>query len=143
MYRGLVLTMILAALVAPPAAAAAAAAVVLPAFDTTRLYSEQTFAAAVKPYQDAIARNANNPDAHFWLGVAYLHGSQLHKLGLAPFAAGYAGQAVASLERAVQLRATPVAMVRLLEAYAAAGARGQYLDLFVRLGDLALPIPPK
>lgn len=143
MHRGLGMTIVLLALVASPVAAATAAAVVLPSFDATRLYSAETFAAAIKPYQDAIARNANDPDAHFWLGIAYLRGWQLHKFGLAPFAAGYAGRAVASLERAVQLRATPEAMVALLEAYAYAGDRSKYNALFERVGDLAQPAPLK
>jgi tetratricopeptide (TPR) repeat protein len=137
---GLFLSVMLVVAVALPLQAGPAAA---PLFDSTRVYSEETFAAAIRPYETAIARNANDADAHYWLGVAYMHVWRLYKFGLAPYAAGYNRRAVVALERALQLRATPVFMVRLLEAYGAAGDRRRYDALFDRVGALAQPIPLK
>jgi len=111
MGRGLALVGILIALAASTASAAA------PSFDTTRLYSEAEFAAAIKPYVDSIARNANDAEAHYRLGAAYLYAYKLYKFGLAPYAAEYGGRAVASLERSVQIKADPVVFLTLLEAY--------------------------
>jgi len=76
----------------------------LPPFDATRFYDQARFDAAIVPYTQAIARNANDARAHYWLGVAYLYGARLYRFGLAPFAAGHAARAVAALERAVQLQ---------------------------------------
>lgn len=116
----------------------------LPSFDTSRLYSEAAFAAAIKPYTDAIARNANDAEAHLRLGAAYLYAFRLHKLGFAPYARGFGARAIASLERAVQLKAEPVALVTLVEAYAAVGDLGKYIAQMERVtGALAQPIPPK
>lgn len=115
----------------------------LPRFDITRVYTEASFAGAIKPYTDAIARNANDAEAHYWLGVAYLHGVRLFRMGLAPFAAGFAPKAVAELERAVELNATVAAMLELSEAYAVAGAMDKYDALLDRLGALVQPSPLK
>ncbi len=123
--------------------AAATAVAAVPSFDTTRLYSEATFVAATKPYTDAIARNANDADAHHWLGVAYSHAFRLFKFGIAQYAGGYGSRAVASLERAVQLNAGPAAMLALAQAYIAVGERDKYAALMERLGALAQPIPLK
>ncbi len=122
---------------------AAAAAAALPAFDTTRLYSEQEFAAAMRPYTEAIARNANDADAHYWLGVAYLHAFKLFKFGFAPYARGHGGRAVASLERAVQLNAGVSAMLVLSEAYIAIGERSKHAALVNRMFELAPPLQSK
>jgi len=102
--------------------AASAVSAQVPSFDTTRLYSETEFTAAIKPYADRIARNANDAEAHHWLGVAYLHVVKLSKFGLAPYARGFGGRAIAELERSVQLKAEPAAMLALLEAYVVVGA---------------------
>lgn len=115
----------------------------LPRFDITRVYTEAGFGAAIKPYTDAIARNASDAEAHYWLGVAYLHGARLFRMGLAPFAAGFAPKAVAELERAVELNPTVAAMLDLAEAYAMAGAIEKYDALMDRLGSLAQPSPMK
>src|SRR5207247_3339868 len=109
---------IVAILIALATAAVSAAS---PQFDSTRLYSEAEFTAAIKPYADSIARNANDAEAHYWLGAAYLHAFKLYRFGLAPYAGGFGGRAVASLERSVQLKADPVVMMALLDAYVVVG----------------------
>jgi len=123
--------------------AAATAVAAVPTFDTTRLYSEEAFVAATKPYTDAIARNANDADAHHWLGVAYSHAFMLFKFSIVQYAGGYGARAVASLERAVQLNAGPAAMLALAQAYIAVGERDKYAALMDRLGALAQPVPLK
>ncbi len=137
MTRVLVVVGVLIALVAPVASAA------VPTFNTTRLYSEAAFAEAIKPYTDAIARNANDSEAYHWLGVAYLHAFRLSKFGLAPYAGGYGAKAVGALERAVQLKAEPAVMLALLEAYVDVGNKDGFLSLMDRLVVLAQPLPPK
>ena len=117
MGRALLLLGILIALATPAASAA------VPFFDASRLYSEAEFTAAIKPYADSIARNANDAEAHYWLGVAYLHAFKLYKFGLASYAGGFGGRAVASLERSVQLKADPLVMMALLDAYIVVGGR--------------------
>lgn len=115
----------------------------LPAFDTTKVYtSEAAFAAAIRPYQEAIARNPNDGEAHYWLGSAYLHLARMRRLGLIAYAPDAAQRAVASLETAVRLRPVPEAMLALLEAYAAVGDRAKYDALFDQVSHtLARPIP--
>ena len=137
MGRMVVLTAVLIALVTAPVAAA------VPTFKTTRLYSEAEFGAAIKPYTDAIARNANDADAYRWLGVAYFHLYRLYKYGFAPFAGSYGGKAVEYLERSVQLKPEPAVMLALAEAYMTVGAPNQYAALAERVGRLATPVPPK
>ena len=60
MRRVLVIVAILIAL------ATAAVSAASPQFDSTRLYSEAEFTAAIKPYTDSIARSANDAEAHYW-----------------------------------------------------------------------------
>lgn len=115
----------------------------VPRFNTTRLYSEASFNAAIKPYTDAIARNANDADAYRWLGVAYLHGFRLYRLGVAPYAGGFGGKAVEALERAVQLSSAPAAMLALVEAYVIVGSPDKAAAVSNRLIGLAAPIPLK
>jgi len=137
MGRMALVTAVLIALVTTPVAAA------VPTFKTTRLYSEAEFAAAIKPYTDAIARNANDADAYRWLGVAYFHLYRLYKYGFAPFAGGYGTRAVESLERSVQLNPEPAVMLTLAEVYMTMGSLGNYNGLTDRLIGLATPLPPK
>ncbi|MFN3483981.1 MAG: tetratricopeptide repeat protein [Planctomycetota bacterium] len=122
---------------------AAPARAQVPRFDTSRVYSESAFAEAVRPYTEALARNPNDAQAHYWLGVAYLHAFRLHRWGLAPYAAGYGSRAVQSLERAADLDPRPVVLLALLEAYAAVGDRARFDSLIDRLGGLAEPLPVK
>lgn len=137
------IAMTLVAVAAPRAAALAPAASPLPAFDTTEYYDKAEFDAAILPYTQAIARNANDARAHFWLGVAYLHLAKFHRFGVAPFAAGFDRRAVASLEQSVRLQAALEAMLALLEAYALVGAQSRYNALLNRVASLAQPLPLK
>jgi len=137
MGRIVLITAVLIALVTSPVGAA------VPAFKTTRLYSETEFAAAIKPYTDAIARNANDAEAYRWLGVAYFHLYRLYRYGFAPFAGGYGAKAVESLERSAELRPEPAVMLTLAEVYIAVGRVDKYTALTDRLIGLATPIPPK
>src|SRR5574337_481028 len=123
MGRIVLITAVLIALVTTRGAAA------VPAFKTTRLYSEVEFAAAIKPYTDAIARNANDADAYRWLGVAYFHLYRLYRYGMAPFAGGYGAKAVESLERSVQLSPDPAVMLTLAEVYITVGRVDRYVGL--------------
>ncbi len=137
MGRGLLLVGIVIALAAPSASGAA------PVFNATRLYSETEFAAAIKPYTDSIARNANDAEAHYRLGVAYLYAYKLYKFGLAPYASEFGGRAVASLERSVQLKADPVVMMALGEAYIVVGDTGKWSAMVGRLLAASPPVPLK
>src|SRR5438128_12531650 len=137
MRRVLVIVAILIAL------ATAAVSAASPQFDSTRLYSEAEFTAAIKPYTDAIARNANDAEAHRWLGIAYLHAFKLYKFNLAPYAGGYGGRAVASLERSVQLKADPAVMLALAEAYIVVGAFNRWASMTERQLAAAPPLPVK
>jgi len=128
---------VLIALITAPVGAA------VPTFKTTRLYSEAEFAAAIKPYTDAIARNANDADAYRWLGVAYFHLYRLYRYGFALFAGGYGAKAVESLERSAELRPEPAVMLTLAEVYIAVGRVDKYTALTDRLIGLATPVPPK
>jgi len=123
--------------------AAPAASAEVPLFNTTRMYSEAEFTAAIKPYADGIARNANDTDAHHWLGIAYLHAFKLYKFGLAPYAGGFGGRAVASLERSVQLKADPAVMLALAEAYIVVGAFNRWASMTDRQLAAAPPLPVK
>ena len=137
MGRVLLLAGILIVLAAPAASAE------VPLFNTTRMYSEAEFTAAIKPYADGIARNANDADAHHWLGIAYLHAFKLYKFGLAPYAGGFGGRAVASLERSVQLKADPAVMLALAEAYIVVGAFNKWASMTDRQLAAAPPLPVK
>ena len=137
MGRMVLIIAVLIALVTAPVGAA------MPAFKATRLYSETEFATAIKPYTDAIARNANDADAYRWLGVAYFHLYRLYRYGFAPFAGGYGAKAAEALERSVQLKPEPAVMLTLTELYLTMGRIDKYAALTDRLIVLATPIPPK
>lgn len=137
MRRILTLVGLLIALVTPAVSAET------PLFNATRLYSEAEFAAAIKPYTDSIARNANDAEAHRWLGVAYLHAYKLYKFGLAPYAGDFGGKAVASLERSIQLKADPAVMLTLAEAYVVVGAFDQWYGMVGRQLGAAPTLPLK
>jgi hypothetical protein len=137
MVRMTLITVVLIALVTAPVGAA------LPGFKTTRLYSETEFAAAIKPYTDAITRNANDAEAYRWLGVGYFHLYRLYRYGFAPFAGGYGAKAAEALERSVQLKPEPAVMLTLTELYLTVGSIDKYASVTDRLIILATPIPPK
>ncbi len=114
----------------------------LPPFNTTRLYSEAAFIAATKPYTEAIAANANDADAHYWLGMAYLNGARMFRFGFAPYGRDFAPKAIASLERAIQLRPASLrAYISLIEAYSVAGDRDQVRATLDRMMTVGRPAP--
>ncbi len=114
----------------------------LPAFNSGRLYSEAAFAAAIKPYTEAIAKNPNDATAHHWLGVAYLNGAIMYQFGVAPYARGYQTKAIASLERAVKLRPAFIASyIALMDAYSVAGDREGWLNTVDRAMRASRPTP--
>jgi tetratricopeptide (TPR) repeat protein len=114
----------------------------LPAFNTSRFYSAAAFAAAIKPYTEAIAKNPNDADAHHWLGVAYLHGAFMYKFGIAPYARDYSPKAIASLERAVKLRpAFMASYIALMDAYSVADNREGWSNTVDRLMRVGRPTP--
>src|SRR3972149_12059639 len=79
--------LLLGLVVFPPPAAGAQA---LPVFDQGRTYPrEADFQRAIQPYQAAIAADARNARAHYWLGVAYLYAYRQYRGGPAPHAAGH------------------------------------------------------
>lgn len=135
MRRALVITVTLVGLLAVQAAAQA------PMFDTTQFYTEAEFQAAIRPYTAAIVRSAGDAEAHYWLGVGYLHAARQFRFGLSPWASGALAQAIQSLERAVGLRATAGAMLALSEAYMMAGQREKWLALTERIAQLVQPLP--
>lgn len=121
---------------------AATAAAAVPPFNSVQFYTEAEFAAAIRPYTDAIARDPSDAEAHYWLGVAYLYGFRLFRLGLAPYGREFAPRAIASLERAVQLRPAFLgALLALLEAYALVDDQVKWAATIDRLMALSPPLP--
>jgi hypothetical protein len=138
MMRTLAIVLILVGV----ATTAASAQAVRP-FNTMQFYSEEEFRAAVAPYAAAASANANDPAAHYWLGVAYLHVARQYKAGFSPWASGAAVQAVQSLERSVSLRPTLAAMMALWDAYVTAGQLEKGLAVISRISGMAPPLPLK
>jgi hypothetical protein len=138
MMRTLAIVLILVGV----ATTAASAQAVRP-FNTMQFYSEEEFRAAVAPYAAAASANANDPAAHYWLGVAYLHVARQYKAGFSPWASGAATQAVQSLERSVSLRPTLAAMMALWDAYVTAGQLEKGLAVINRISGMAPPLPLK
>ncbi|MDR7428157.1 MAG: hypothetical protein QN152_04820 [Armatimonadota bacterium] len=113
----------------------AAAQPALPPFDQSRIYArEADFQRAIQPYQAAVAAEARNARAHFWLGFAYLYVYRQFRAGLAPYAAGYLPRALGSLRQAVQLdeKLLP-AVLALHDALVLAGQHGEAEALVRRL----------
>lgn len=106
---------------------AVAAAQTIPPFSTARLYqTEALFERAIQPYQQAIAANARNARAQYWLGFAYVYAFRQSELGLAPYARGYLPKAIPPLQEAIKLDpANPDAYLVLHEAYAFMGDRAK------------------
>jgi tetratricopeptide (TPR) repeat protein len=129
-----------AVLAAPAAAQGTVQGQALPVFDQTRFYDQAAFERAIAPYAAAIARNASDARAHYWLGVAYLHMARFHRFGLAPYAADFGRRAVASLERALSLQPTPEVMLALLDAYTLVGDVDKHRALMTRLAALGRPL---
>lgn len=135
MARAVLLILLLTVLAAPAGAQA------LPVFNQTRFYDQAAFDRAITPYTAAIARNANDARAHYWLGVAYLHMARFYRFGVAPYAAGFAPRAVASLEQALRLQAATDVIIALLDAYVMVGDIGKHNTLAERLSGMAAPVP--
>ena len=134
--RTLSLVMVLVGVAATAASAQAARP-----FNTLQFYTEAEFRAAVAPYAAAASANANDPTAHYWLGVAYLHVARQYRAGLSPWASGAAGQAIQSLERSVSLRPTLAAALALWDAYVTAGQLEKGLEWISRFPSMAPPLP--
>jgi len=125
-------------------AVAGSAAAAVPTFNTTEVYTQEEFAAAIRPYTAAIAQNPSDADAHYWLGVAYLHAYRLFHFGIAPYAQDYSPRAIASLERALQLRPGMMgALLALLDLYALTGDQVKWAATLDRLIALNPPLPVK
>lgn len=122
---------------------APAAAAVSP-FNILQFYTQAEFERAIQPYLAAIARNANDADAHYWLGVAYLHAYRLFRLGVAPYAAGYGPRVEASLTRALQLRPGMLgALLALLDFYSITGNDAKWAATLDQVMALNPPLPLK
>jgi tetratricopeptide (TPR) repeat protein len=136
MTRSCVTAVLIVLLAAIPAGAA------LPSFNATQIYTQAEFEAAIRPYVAAIAQNPNDADAHYWLGVAYLHGFRLFRFGVAPYGSEFASRAIAELERALQLRPGMFgALLALLDLYALTGDQAKWAATFDRLIALNPPLP--
>jgi hypothetical protein len=121
---------------------AASAQAVRP-FNTMQFYTEEEFRAAVAPYAAAASASANDPTAHYWLGVAYLHVARQYRAGLSPWASGAPAQAIQSLERSVSLRPTLAAVLALWDAYVTGGELEKGREMISRLSGMAPPLPLK
>ncbi len=120
MRAGVVVAAVIVALALPLHVGAQAA---LPVFDISHVFRQEAdFQRAIQPYQAAIAADARNARAHYWLGYAYLNTYRQYKGGLAPYAASYLPRALASLRQAVQLDASFVpAIISLHDALVLSG----------------------
>ncbi len=142
MRAGIFVVAVLAAVsVLPPPVSAQAA---LPVFDASRIFKQEAdFQRAIQPYQAAIAANARNARAHYWLGYAYLNTYRQYQGGLASFAAGYLPRALASLRQAVQLDASFVPAINSLhDALVLSGLWAEAEALLKRLGLQVRPSGP-
>lgn len=116
----------------------------LPPFVPWDFYaSDAEFAAAVRPYTEAISRNASDAEAHHWLGLAYLHVAKLRRMTLVPFGGNALGQAISSLERAMQLRPQLATLMPLIDAYMMAGNMEKWRAAVDRSVALSPPLPLK
>lgn len=125
-------------------AAAGVEAAHLPPFVTFDFYAtDAEFAAVIRPYTEAIARNASDAEAHHWLGLAYLYIAKLHRMGLVTFGGNALDQSISSLERAMQLRPQLATLVPLMEAYMIAGNLEKWRAATDRAFALSPPLPLK
>lgn len=123
-------------------AAAGVEAAHLPPFVPSDFYAtDAEFVAVIRPYTEAIARNASDAEAHHWLGLAYLHVARLRRMALIPFGGNALGQAITSLERAMQLRPQLATLMPLIEAYMTAGDLDKWRAAVERSIALSPPLP--
>lgn len=116
----------------------------LPPFVPWDFYaSDAEFATVIRPYTEAIARNATDAEAHHWLGLAYLHVASLRRMGLVPFGGDALGRAIQSLERAMQLRPQLATLMPLIHAYMMAGNLDKWRAAVDRSIALSPPLPLK
>jgi len=136
------LLLVTVALIAVTAASVNAAH--LPPFVPWDFYtSDAEFATVIRPYTEAIARNATDAEAHHWLGLAYLHVASLRRMGLVPFGGDALGRAIQSLERAMQLRPQLATLMPLINAYMMAGNLDKWRAAVDRSIALSPPLPLK
>ncbi len=136
--RALVMTLVLVGVAAGMANAAH-----LRAFDQMGFYTEAEFAAAIRPYTEAIARNASDAEAHHWLGISYLHVARQHRMGLVPFGGDFLDRAIIALERSMQLRPRLATLMPLINAYLMAGSLEKWQAAVERSLTLAPKLPLK
>jgi len=105
--------------------------------------TDAEFAAVIRPYTEAISRNASDAEAHHWLGLAYLHVAKLRRMALIPFGGNALGQAIRSLERAMQLRPQLATLMPLIGAYMMAGDLDKWRAAMDRSVALSPPLPLK
>lgn len=111
----------------------------VPTFDTSRTYSQAAFEAAIRPYTQAIAANARDAEAHYWLGVAYLHGARHLRLGLTTYGGDFLARAIQALEQSASITPTVRALATLAEAYHTAGDEAKAQATADRLFALSRP----
>lgn len=116
----------------------------LPPFVPWDFYaSDAELAAVIRPYTEAIARNASDAEAHHWLGLAYLHIAKMHRMQIITFGGNALDRAISSLERAMQLRPQLATLLPLMEAYMIAGNLEKWRAATDRAVTLAPPLPLK
>jgi len=115
--------------------ATVAAAQALPPFSVTRLYlTEAEFARAIQPYQQAIAANARNAQAQYWLGYAYVYAYRQWLARAAPYASGHLARAVPPLQEAIKLNPEMIqAYLALHDAYHLSGELDKATEVFEQM----------
>lgn len=116
----------------------------LPAFVAWDFYaSDAEFAAVIRPYTEAIARNANDAEAHHWLGLAYFQLAKYQRMGIVTFGGNALDRAISSLERAMQLRPQLATLMPLINAYMMAGNLEKWRAAIDQSVAMSPPLPLK
>jgi tetratricopeptide (TPR) repeat protein len=91
----------------------------VPPYDPARFYpTAADFARSIAVYEQAIAADPRDGEAYFWLGSAYWLASEMYRLGLVSYGAGYLDKAITLLERATGIDEKNLgAWIVLVEAY--------------------------
>jgi tetratricopeptide (TPR) repeat protein len=121
--------------------ASIATAQALPAFNTARLYTtEADFTRAIQPYAQAVAANARNARAQYWLGYAHLYAYTLWLQGGAPYASGFLPKAIDALNKAIEADPRAIApYLALHDAYVLAGEDDKANDVTARMLENTRP----